>query len=368
MLTDKDLRELSEFSAPQPVLSLYLNTDPSEGNADAYRLRLRNLLKNIDLPDDLLAVERYFNLEYDWTGRGVAIFSCAPQGFFRAYPLALPVRNMVYKGNRPSVRILRDLMDSYGHYGVALVDKQGARLFIFHMGELFEQDGFLGDEVRRTKHGGASAMPGARSGAAGRVGKKVEEVVERNMKHTAAYAVDFFSNHHARRLLIGGTEENVNAFRQMLPKAWQSLVLATFPMSVTASHGELIEKVLEIGDMADGRREKNLVRDLLTTASSSGSRAVVGLEPTLQAVNDSRVETVVLTDGFRHPAYQCAQCARLTVLPSQVCKYCGGKYHELPEVRDVLITEVIRAGGDVEVVAADPAFDDSGNIGAYLRY
>jgi hypothetical protein len=61
MFTESDLRELVEFTAPDPVLSVYLNTEPSAGNADAYRLRLRNMLKDIKLPEDVEAIERYFH-------------------------------------------------------------------------------------------------------------------------------------------------------------------------------------------------------------------------------------------------------------------------------------------------------------------
>jgi peptide subunit release factor 1 (eRF1) len=367
MFTDKDLRELMQYTAPDPVLSIYLNTDPTQGNADAYRLRLRNLLKEVSLADDLLAVERYIGSEYDWTGRGVALFSCAPQGFFRAYPLALPVRNLVYVSNRPAVRVLADLMDCYGGYGVVLVDKQGARLFYFNLGEMHEQEGVLGEEVRRSKHGTASSMPGARSGGGSSL-RKTEEVVERNMKEIAAFALEFLESRHVRRLLIGGTDENVTKFRSLLPKSWQSLVMATFPMPMTASHGEVLQKVLEIGDQADGHRESRFIQNLLASAGKDDKKAVVGVEPTLQAASDGRVDTLVMTEGFKHPAFQCANCGRLTILPGHVCPHCGGKYYELADVRDSLIKVVMLGGGDVEVVSATPEFETAGSIGALLRF
>ena len=81
MFTDNDLRELLEFKSPEPVLSLYLNTEPSEGNADAYKLRLRAMLKPLNLPQDVNTIERYFNTQYDWSGRAVAVFSCAGRLF-----------------------------------------------------------------------------------------------------------------------------------------------------------------------------------------------------------------------------------------------------------------------------------------------
>ena len=86
MLTEKDLREILKYSAGKPVLSLYLNTEPTGGNADAYSLRLRSMLKEVDSPKDNERIEQYFNREYDWSGRGVAVFSCADEEYFRAFP------------------------------------------------------------------------------------------------------------------------------------------------------------------------------------------------------------------------------------------------------------------------------------------
>jgi len=254
MFSDNDLRELLEFKSSEPVLSLYLNTDLTEENADAYRLRLRNMLKAINLPEDVSAVEQYVNHQFDWSGRALAAFSCASQGFFRAYPLAVPVQNTIRVSDRPSVKPLADLLDTYGGYGVALVDKQGARLFFFHLGELHEQEGVLGELVKHTKRGGASSFPGRQGGVAGRT-NRMEEKIERNLKDAAEFATHFFEENHVRRVLIGGTDENVASFRSLLPKAWQSLVMGTFAMSMTASHADVLSKALQIGKEAEHQRE-----------------------------------------------------------------------------------------------------------------
>ena len=84
MFSESDLRELAQFTAPTPVLSLYLNTDPSLGNSETHKLRGRSMLKELPLAHDLDAIQRYLDHEYNWSGRGVAIFSCAAEGFFRA--------------------------------------------------------------------------------------------------------------------------------------------------------------------------------------------------------------------------------------------------------------------------------------------
>jgi peptide chain release factor subunit 1 len=366
MFSEADLRELLEFSPHEPVLSVYLNTDPTEGNADAYKLRLRNMLKGVDLPKDEEAVLLYFEHEYDWSGRGVAVFSCAGRDFFRAFSLAVPVRNWIYVDERPAVKPLADLLDDYGGYGVVLVDKQGARLFFFHLGELREQEGVMGEEVKHVKRGGASSFPGRRGGVAGRTGY-ADELVERNMRLIAEVTTRFFEENHVRRVLIGGTDDNVAIFRGLLPKTWQSLVVGSFPMSMTASHSEVLAKAMQIGKEAERRREARLV-DQVITAARKGAGGVVDLEDTLRAVNEGRVQRLLVLEDFRAPGYQCQSCGHLTAKKLTSCEYCGGTMKEIPDAVELAVREVMKSGGEVDVIHAAPALSEAGGIGAILRY
>ncbi len=366
MLAERELRELLQFVSPESVLSVYLNTDPTAGNSDAYRLRLRNLLKGVNLPEDVATIENYFQHEYDWSGRGVALFSCAPQNFFRVYPLAIPVPDLVHVGDRSSVRVLADLLDSYGGYGVVLVDKQGARLFFFHLGELREQEGVVGEAVKHTKRGGASTIPGALGGVAGRT-RHMEEVIERNMKDSVDFSVRFFEANRVRRILLGGSEDNIALFRSLLPKAWQSLVVGSFPMSMNAGHTEVLAKAMQIGHEAEHKREDLLIEDMITRAAKN-SGAITGLEATLEAVNGDRISTLVVAHGFNQPAYRCANCNYLTAKLVKTCPVCGGEMHEIPDSVDFSISRTMRNGGDVEVIHAHDRLNQFGQIGAFLRY
>jgi peptide chain release factor subunit 1 len=366
MLSESDLRELLDFSAPGPMLSVYLNTVPSEGNADVYRLRLRKLLKEVHLPNDVAAVERYFTHEYNWSGRSVAVFSCAILDFFRAYPLAVSIPDQIYVNDCPAVKPLADALDSFGGYGVVLVDKQGARLFFFHLGELREQEGVVGEAVKHTKRGGASTVPGRRGGIAGRT-QHVEEVVDRNMKDSADFASHFFEENHVRRILIGGTDDNIAIFRTLLPKAWQSLVVGTFPMSMTASHGEVLAKAMQIGHEAERQREKRLV-DSIVTAAAKGGSGVVGLEATLGAIHDGRVQTLMVGEGFHEPGYRCKTCGFLTTTKSKSCTFCGGQFEHIRDAVELAVQSVMKGGGTVEVVHTSGIIAEAGKIGAVLRY
>jgi peptide chain release factor subunit 1 len=366
MLTDSDLRELLGYQARSPVLSVYLNTDPAEGNADAHRLRLRSLLKEVDLPEDTSVVLRYFDHTHAWSGRSVAVFSCASDEFLRAFSLAVPLRSRVRVSDRPHVKPLADLLDSYGGYGVALVDKQGARVFYFHLGELREQEGVMGESIHHTKRGGGSQAAGRRGGVAGQTGYE-DEMAERNAKDAVGFATRFFSENNVRRVLIGGADENVALFRKLLPKAWQSLVVGTFPMSMVASQSEVLEKAMEVGQEAEHRREVQMV-DTVVTNAAKGRGGTVDLGPTLNAVREGRVQTLLIRDGFRAPGWRCKGCGYLSAEHFDACPFCGQEGDQIPDAVELAVRQVMQSGGEVEVLRGDLAINELSQIGALLRY
>ena len=366
MLSERDLRELLEFSADQSILSVYLNTVPSEGNADAYKLHLRNMLKGVPLRQDANDVERYFDHEYNWSGRSVAIFSCAARGFFRAYPLAVSITNQVYVSDHPAVKPLADVLDTFGGYGVVLVDKQGARLFFFHLGELREQEGVLGEIVKRTKQGGASSFPGRRGGVAGQT-HYTDEVVDRNMKECADFAAHFFEENHVRRVLIGGTDDNIGLLRSELPKAWQSLVVGSFAMSMTATHNEVLTKAMQIGLEAEQKREERLIEHAIT-AAAKGNGGTVGIDATLGAIHEGRVLTLLVSEDYHQPGFHCLGCGYLTTVEEKACPFCGGVFEKLPDAVEHAVQDVMKSSGVIEVIHTDPALVQAGKIAAILRY
>ncbi len=365
MFTQKDLRELVDYQSSSAMLSVYLNTDPSLGNADGYRLRLRTMLKTVDKAEDMERILRYFDTEYDWAGKSVALFSDAKNDFFRVFPLAVPVQDLIYVGERFNVRPLTGLLDSYGGYGVVLVDKQGARLFHFHLGALKEQEGVLGEVVRQSK-GSGSAMTGMRGGG-GKQGRVVEETVERNIKESVEFAIRFFEKKHVRRIILCGTEDTVALFKSHLPKAWLSLIVGSFPAAMTTSSTEILNRAMEVGIQAERKREDQLV-DRLITNSAKNAAAVIGLEATLAAVNDGRVRTLVVHQGFTQSGQYCVGCDLITISPQGSCQACGETVKNVDDVVSLAINTILTNGVDLEIVHDHGGLLKAGKIGAFLRY
>ena len=369
MFKQEDLRELAAYQAETPMLSVFLNVDPTEHTTDEYKLALRQMLKQAEgaaAPQDLAAVERFFDHEYDWSGRGVVAFSSAAEGFWRTYSLAVPVASGVTVARKPYIWPLAALVDAYGTYAVAQVDRQGVRLLLFEMGELQVSDGYVGEEVRKLKKGrGSSGGPGRRGGAP-ISSRREEEVAQRNIREAIKATERFCRTHKPQRVIIAGAEPTATQFREALPKSLQDKVIGAFSADMNASEVEIRKQSLEILHQAEQEREGALV-EAVFTAAAKGRGGVIRLADTLGAAHEGRIQTLVIARDYHQPGYQCRHCAYITDHALEVCPFCGGEFAEIPDAAEALVTKVIEDGGKVEVVGDHPKIAEFG-VGALLRY
>ena len=168
MFSQEHMQELVTYEGNgDGVVSVYLDTDNTRQSVEAIKLTARGLLKEVQpqREKEAQAIERYLDHSYDWSKPGLALFCGKGGAFFRAYQSPVAFRNRVRLSARPYVKPLTHLLDHYAHFGVIVVDRVGARFFAYHLGELQETDGFVGDEVRKVTDGAGSSAVGRRGGA-----------------------------------------------------------------------------------------------------------------------------------------------------------------------------------------------------------
>ncbi len=339
MLKRDDLKALAAHEGKHPVVSVYLYLDPRlRDKQEAYVAQLKTLLKQLgdQAPEaDLAAIEDFFHRTFDWTGRGVAVFSAQGDGFWRAWSFAVPVRSAAYVGPKPFILPLANLMDTYGSFAVALVDQQEIQMTHFHLGEVVARDEVTGDEVRRVKEGGGASVGGrGRGGFAGRE----RESVRSNLRDFAEALDAFCSRRKVERLLLAGSEPTVAQFKEMLGPGCEEHLEGTFKAAMRTSEQELLELSLQVLHANNLARETRLLETIQTQAAR-GANGVVDLEPTLKAVEEGRVQTLALVEGALEP-----------------------------EVAHRVIWQTIDNGGDIVFVEPDAPVVPVGGIGALLRY
>ncbi len=367
MFNQAQLQELISYKPNgHEVVSVYVDTDSGKATKDAIKLQVRGLLKSAQPTEekDAAEIERYLNHSYDWKQPGLALFCSNGGEFFRAYPTAIPFRNRVRLGHKPYVKPLAHLIDHYAHYGVILVDRVGARFFEFHLGELQSTEGTIGEDVRKLKQGRGSSAVGMRGGVGG--ARHENEVGQRNLRDVANIANQFFKDKPIRRLFLGGTAETVAQLRELLPKQLQSCFAGSFSIDMNAGEHEVRQQTLQMLQEANQSRENKLVNDLITTHARGGN-AVLGLDDTLQAICDKRIETLIISDGFKKPGY--VQDSSGYIVANLAKSPLSDR--ELTAVNDVVDAAValtMSMGGTVEVITGNPELENAGRIGAILRF
>lgn len=364
MIATRDLRELASFTAVKaPVLSLYLDTDLSRNPKDQVKLTLRDLLergREMDAPaEDLQQVARYVDLEYDWQGKGLILFSCLADGLWQPLPVPVPVRSEVYVGDKPYLMPLSNLLDEYEPYGVALVSQEGARLFLIDMGGIVREQDTIGEPVKHHKQGGWSAP---------RFQRHMEKHADANLRAAAEATARFCNAHGCTRLILAGTEENTAHFLDLLPTQLRQAVVGTMSVDANAPDSTVVERSREILANLEEQRELELVERAIGLKHAGGP-AVTGLADTLLALQEGRVLTLLVEDGFVAPGYVCPDCDYLSIDESEHCLFCGAA--NARPVRNIVeraVHKALQQGARVEVVRAGTALGAAGRIGALLRY
>lgn len=372
LVTLEDLVMLQECSREgQYVVSVYLDVRPQERENQKYLRHYRNMVKEKEAtaghPDwqsailaDMERIESWLAHTYDRTGRGLAIFACGAAGLWRAYRLPAPVRNRLVVETRPYVRPLAMLADEYERYGVLLVDKEVARVFLVYMGEIEEYVEVGGELVPRPKAGGWSA----------------EKYQRHHDMHVLWHAKDavralevLYRQVPFQRLILGGTEEPVAEVLRRLPGELAARLAGRISISLKASVQEVLERTLEVERAVEREVEASRVEEVVTTASKGGP-AVLGLDDSLGALSERRVRLLLVEEDYHHPGFACPNCGLLLAVQRDRCPACGHALEATVDVVERAMELAMDQKAEIDVVRGEARarLAEHGHIGALLRY
>ncbi len=376
-LDPETLKPLTELELPtRGVLSAYLDISPEEVAGNKVRLKLRDMasqwLDSIEdrqerrtFEQELEKIEKYLIYEMSRPGRTLVIFSSEMANLWRTFHVPVRIRTRLVWDDRPYMRPLLTVMDEYERYGVILATREEARFFLFYMGEIAEYSFALHDYVPgRHKQGGW---------AQARFQRHIDDHALHHFRNVADVAVRLAERDNWQRIVLMGTGENVARVREYLPKAWQDRIAGEVPASITDNINVIRDKVMTLEQEIERKIEAERV-DRVITAAEKGQNGVLGYADVLQAVQQQRVDILIVPEGLEHPGWECTQCgglvADILAKPITECPYCGGHVKVVEDVVDLAMQKVLDTGGIVEILRGPikDEFRQCGIIGALLRY
>ena len=374
VLSKQRLRELAALRPhPHKVLSLYLNLDPSEFPTPRQRSsELQSLLDTVErelredsvpheqkaeLRQDIERVRSYFEREFDASGtRGVAVFAASGADLFEVHRLSRPIRSEVTIDDSPFIEPLTALPGEDG-YCVLLVNRQVARILCGDSSGMRELVSIVDDVHGWHDQGGWSQA---------RYQRGIQKEAKDHLKHAGEELFRLYERGVVKRLIIGAPDEMrgdvQNALHSYLRDriaGWLEIDIKARPADVTAEATAIIEE--------DERKRERVWLERLKSEVGRNSRGVAGLAGTLEALNERRVEALLIREGFRAEGYASPNAEFLSV--ESGTSPVGQELQQRDDVIEPALESALEQSAEVVVVRHHhPDLEALGSIGAVLRY
>ncbi|MEJ2324622.1 MAG: hypothetical protein P8Y25_02030 [Chromatiaceae bacterium] len=374
MFSREELREIAKMAENGAgFVSLYLNVNPVTNPGGEYAIWVKNAIKEYrDTADpgalklvepDLKAIEGYIQGNRRDFKKGLAVLSSKEKSLWREYNLLVPVKNELVVETTPYIKPLFDILERYRRYAVLLVDKEAARIFVIHLGEIAEYGEIHSEDVPgRHKKGGWFAL------AQNHYDRHISHHVGLHLKDVIKKFEPFVAGEDINRLVLGGSEEAVLRTKSLLPKSVQPKIVGTFQAGLYEGTLDVLKRVEPVVREYEDKIEGETVGDVIQKAMKK-ERAVVGLEPVLQALQEARVQKLVLERDASALGLQCSACGALTEQEAvEKCPYCGGKMEGVNFLMDLAVQKAVEQNAEVLIVPESQELRKVGSIGAILRF
>jgi peptide subunit release factor 1 (eRF1) len=374
MISKQDLERLiNQAPTGRPVISLFLDMSVNSNNKRTNQVFLGQKRQEFEeLDQEWLAeheegvrtvwerVQEWLDGSFDEANRGVVIYAEVGGDWFEAMQVPVPVQNRLVVGDRPVVTPLAQVLEGYHHYGVVLLDREHVRILSVYLGTLLDEVEVRGDPLPVPSHVQAGGYSQARYQR-----RKAEEM-RHFFKDFAAEVEEFAARYQPQDLVLLGTDENLAKFKEFLPDSLLQKVVHEGAMWVDEPGAGVIQR-LQPHLEAELERQNREVLEQVRDRVVHDYLATAGIQGTLTALQEGRVDTLVLPRDHRTEGVRCAQCGFVFARELKKCPYDGSD-----SMLDVdVVEEMVRMaeGQGVSISFADPGeVADLKGAGALLRY
>ncbi|CAA9365932.1 MAG: hypothetical protein AVDCRST_MAG68-4845 [uncultured Gemmatimonadetes bacterium] len=374
MINKQDLERLiSREPSGRPVLSLFLDMSVNQNNKrtwDVFLSQKRAQLEEVE--PDLLAreapavdelaarIRSWIADDFDQANRGVVIYAEIGGDYFEAMQFPVPVQNRLVVADRPLVGPLAQVLESYHHYGVILLDREHVRILSVYLGSLLDEIEVHGDPLPTNSHVKAGGY------SQSRMQRRKAEEMRHFFKDFAAEVEEFVDRYQPQDLVLLGTEENTAKFRDFLPDSLLQRVVHTGNMWVDEPAAGVMEKLEPLLRADLDLRNREVVEQLKDRVAHD-YLATAGFQGTLTALQEGKVDTLVLASDHRQDGVRCSQCGFVFARELNSCPYDGSSTLEGVDVVEEMVRMAEGQGVQIAFAAANEVQELKG-AGALLRF
>jgi peptide chain release factor subunit 1 len=377
MISREEIRQLAQIESPSScAISFYFQPETPQNKShreeailvkDLVRECLRRAERNGNhaaLREDLAKILQIAEGLHGNHSRGKAVFACRDQGTWRELDVPAGLgRSQVIVNSRFHLRPLVEAYSAFPRTCVALVNRKKARLFELQEGEILQKPDL---------EFGASMRPARSDGYQGyEAGHRERHIENQVMQHFKQFAESLLLLHNREKfeaLLIGCHDDAWPEIEPHLPSSLKQKLRGHFLIDPAIASAEEVRAQAEriLAETALSEKEA-LVREVIGEAQRN-ARGAVGLRHVLNALERQEVQTLLIGRGLKAEAVECTNCRHLDTRMVKSCAVCGKETRELNDVSDALVDLALRNGAEIRFIGDDPELENSGRVGALLRF
>jgi peptide chain release factor subunit 1 len=374
-------KRLLEHRTEHPVISLYLDLDPERfATAPARASQIRSLIDQaareldeageglshddrIGLRTDLQRIDDFLNSPGGGDpfkgAHALGVFCSGRDELFEVIKLSRPVPGRVVIGRTPFVEPLVATLREE-RWLVALVNRRLGRVLGGPVDRL-EEDGSFADYVRGQHDQGGWSQA--------RYERSIEKDTDDHLRRVAEAVNQRWRSEAFHRAALGGPVEIVPRLEAFLAtEVRASLAPGRVEVDLSSTTDTEIRHALSKLVLQDDKALERDALDRLAAGIGSGGRAVGGPEDTLAALNERRVQTLLLEPGFDRRGFRCGSCGLLMLRADGRCPADGGELEEVEDLREAAIEAALAQDAEVTIVHHYPDLGPLQGIGALLRF
>ncbi|MFH1417305.1 MAG: hypothetical protein ABII12_03350 [Planctomycetota bacterium] len=315
-----------------------------------------------DREDALRRIEEYLTTNLLPEAKGIALFSRAgAEPFFLPMQFQVPLPNWVAVDTTPNIYHLIELKDTYHRYVVMISTEESVRILEVNLGTVTEELWKERPELRK-RVGREWTKNHYQNHRRDRTEKFIKEEIKvlGRLMSAGGYA----------HLILAGNPRITTQVSRRLPKHLTAKLIDTVPASGEAQTVDIVEATIASFIREEESESRRAAEEVIRVVQAGGL-AAVGTRPTFQALEQRRVDAMVLVNGYKpDPGWQCGTCGRMeveTVKPAE-CRQCGADEFRGFDVREEMVRLAEQAGCDIEVVEEGDLLTLYGGAGCLLRY
>jgi peptide subunit release factor 1 (eRF1) len=257
------------------------------------------------------------------------------------------------------------VLEQFERFAILVFGRQKARLYSYYLGKILERETVFHDYVIPKFNASTSSWRCLREKT---VNQKIDDTYHRHLKEVCRILYSNFKKYGFDKLLLASHQSEINSIKRHLHSHLIPRLIGEF----VADADDPVRIIKEKADItiAEYRKNKEKAKVTELLSSHAHNKAVLGVEPVLDALMSGKVRLLVLTEDFHAEGYVCPEghFSAITLPENRKCSFCNKELVKHSFLEDHIIEEALAQRAEIFHILHQKDMLADYKIGALLRF